>query len=46
MNDDETREVLGAGYVEDLEPIDLIDPYLRTHAESRYVRLDRQETHR
>jgi len=44
MNDtDETREALTAGYVEDLEPIDLIDPYLPTHAESRYVRLEQQE---
>jgi hypothetical protein len=49
MNDaDETREVLTAGYVTDLEPIDVIPPYLRTQAESPYVPLDRnrQETDR
>jgi hypothetical protein len=36
----ETQAVLTAGYVEDLEPIDLIEPYLRTTAESPYTPLD------
>lgn len=46
MNDaDETRELLTAAYVTDLEPLGDLPPYIRTRAESPYVRLDtdRQE---
>ncbi|HJR04379.1 MAG TPA: hypothetical protein VKA83_22245 [Methylomirabilota bacterium] len=45
---DETRAVLTAGYVDELDELDPRDvpPYLRTHAESPYVRLDRQENTR
>lgn len=43
---EETREVLGAAYVEDLEPLGDLLPYIRTHTESPYVPLDptRQES--
>jgi hypothetical protein len=48
MNDaDEAAEVLTAAYVEDLEPLDDLLPYIRTRAESPYIPLDtdnRQES--
>lgn len=45
MNADDIRDALTAGYVTDLEPLDLVAPYLPTLAERPYVRLDqpRQE---
>jgi len=41
----EAAEVLTAGYVTDLEVYRDLPPYIRTHAESPYTRLDldRQE---
>lgn len=47
MNDAaETRDVLTAAYVEDLEPLGDLLPYIRTYAERPYVPLDtdRQES--
>jgi hypothetical protein len=44
MNDAaEAADVLTAGYAIDLEPV---DPYLVTHAQSPYIRLDRQDPSR
>lgn len=39
----ETRDVLGAGYIADLEPLGDLLPLVRTRAETPYVQLDRPE---